>query len=177
VAYTKYDTILERVRELLEDGAGSVRAISASRFQGGLFEGLPNETYQRLGILSQKPIEASIVDIVPHPQRLVITGSMQIERFVLEVRVVRVFETVHQIDDDLRDDVKALCAEDQSAITQALEWPPNLATTQGGTSTDCIGLVHERSTPRLRATPQGAATAIVTAHRFVGTARSRPAIS
>lgn len=175
MAYAKYDEILERVRELLESELGSVRKIAAARFQGGLAEGLPRETQTRLGVLSQKPIEASIVDVMPHPQRLVITGDVQLERFVLEVKVVRALEIATQVNDALRDDVKALAAEDASAITQLLEWPPNLATTAGGETTDCIGLVHERSSPRYVANGQGAAVALVTAHRFVGTAVSRPA--
>jgi hypothetical protein len=177
VAYTKYDTILERVREILEDGYGSVRAINAGRFSGELYEGLPRETQTRLGILSQKPIEASIVEVQRHPQALVVTGSVQIERFILEVRVVRTLETLATVDDNTRDDCKALAAEDSDAIKQALEWPPNLATTQGGTATDCKALIHERSSVRLTTGPQGGAATLTTIHRFVGTALSRPAVA
>lgn len=175
MAYAKYDTILERVRELLEDGYGAVRAVNANRFTGDLYEGLPRETQTRLGVLSQKPVEASIVEVSRHPQALTITGSVQIERFTLEVRVIRTLETLAQVDDGTRDDVKALAAEDSDAIKQALEWPPNLRTLQDGTATDCKGLIHDRSSVRLVQGPQGGAATLTTIHRFIGTALSRPA--
>lgn len=175
MAYAKYDAILERVRELLEDGLGSIRTITSTRFRGGLHDGLPHETQTRLGVEAQKPIEATIVESGPHPQRLVITGTVQIERFVLEIKVVRTLATESQLTDSLRDDVKALAAEDGNAICQVLEWPPNLATTAGGTSTDCKALIHEKSSARYVPGKAGGAIALVTVHRFVGTALSRPA--
>lgn len=177
MAYTKYDAILERVRELLEDGYGSIRAISSSRFQGGLHDGLPNETLPRLGELSQKPIEASITGVSRHPQRLTIVGDVQIERFTLEVRVVRALATPTQVNDALRDDVKALAVEDSDVIKQALEWPANLTSTQGGTTTDCKALIFDNSRPRVRVNKTGAAMFVDTIHTFTGTAVSRPATS
>jgi hypothetical protein len=144
------------------------------RFQGGLAEGLPHATQTRLGMYSQKPIEASIVP-GKHPQRLTIVGDVQIERFALDVRVVRTLDTATQVDDDLRDDAKAFAAEDQSAIQQALEWPPNLATTSGGTATDCKSLIYDRTRAQIITNKAGEAKAIASVHSFTGTAISRPA--
>lgn len=178
MAFTKYDAILERVRELLEDGLGSYRAISASRFTGNAPEGQGPEAQARFGALAQKPIEASITAVERHPQRLTIVGNVQIERFRMEVRVVRTLPTDTSVDDDLRDDAKALAVEDADVIKQSLEWPGNLTTTAGGTSTDCKALIYEDSRVRAMIDPKsGGASRLVTIHNFLGTAISRPATS
>jgi hypothetical protein len=176
MVYLKGDAILTRIRELVEDGLGSYRAISASRFTGGLHDTQPAATQARLGILAQKPAEASITAVRRHPQRLVTGGSVQVHLIEVEIKIVRTVEIAGTVDDDLRDDVKGLAAEDADALSQVLEWPGNLATTSGGTSTDLKSLLHQDSRARLVGTA-GEALRLETVHRFTGTALSRPATS
>lgn len=176
MAYLKADEIYERVRELVEDGLGSVRTAAAARFTGDLPDGLTDEEQARRGVVGAR-VEPRIVEVRRHPQRLVITGDVQYHLVVLEVRVVRTLATEQDVDDGLRDDVHALALQDASVLSQVLEWPGNLRQTAGGEDTDLLSLMHQRSTmPRARVTGSaGKATAIETIHRFEGTALSRPA--
>jgi hypothetical protein len=176
MAYLKGDAILTRIRELIEDGAGSYRAISASRFTGGLHDTQTPATQQRLGVLAQKPAEASITNVSRHPQRLVTGGSVQVHLIEVTIKIVRTVDVAGTVDDDLRDDIKGLAAEDSDALSQALEWPGNLATTSGGTATDLKSLMHQSSRGRLVGVA-GEALRLETVHVFTGTALSRPATS
>lgn len=176
MAYIKTAEILTRIRELLQDGYGSVRTINASRFQGGLHAGQTPDHQARLGILSQLPCEASITKTLRHPQRLVITGSVQIELLEIQVNVVRTVAIDGQVTDSVRDAAKALAAEDADAIKQVLEWPPNLTLTNAGAATDLKGMSYQGSDHRFLGAA-GKAMRLDTIHRFHATCLSRPATS
>lgn len=176
MAYIKTDAILTRIRELVEGGYGSLRAITSTRFSGGLHEGQDPTHHARLGILAQKPSEASITKVLPHPQRLVVGGSVQIHLLEIEVRIVRTVAIDGQVDDSIRDAAKALAAQDADALAQVLEWPGNLVSTQAGATTDLKGLFHMGSRHTLKGTA-GEAMRLDTVHTFSGTALSRPATS
>lgn len=176
MAYIKTDAILTRIRELAEGGHGTLRPIASSRFSGGLHEGQDPAHQSRLGILAQKPSEATITKFLPHPQRLVVGGSVQIHLLEIEVRVIRTVAIDGQVDDSIRDAVKALAAQDGDALAQVLEWPGNLVATQAGATTDLQGMTHEESRHVLRG-KAGEAMRLDTVHRFTGTALSRPATS
>lgn len=174
MAYTKTAEILTRIRELLQDGYGSVRTITSTRFQGGLHDGQDPNHQARLGVLTQLPAEASIVRTLPHPQRLVTTSSVQIELLEIAVKVVRTLAIDGQVTDSIRDAVQASAAEDASAIAQVLEWPPNLEQTNAGAATDAKGARYQGSDHRWSGNA-GKAMRLESTHRFLLTALSRPA--
>lgn len=175
MAYLKARAIVQRLRELVQDGAGGIRPIDAARFQGGLHEGFVPEEQARLGILDELPAEPRIVRTFAHPQRLTVVGNVQLVGVDVEVRIVRTVAIDGQVDDEIRDDISALAMEDASALRQVYEWPGNLSTTSSGEATDLISLVYVDSAARL--VPEGGAGAAMrleTVHRFTGTAVERP---
>lgn len=176
MAYIKAAEIIERIREIVNDGAGSVRAISASRFKGGMHEGLDDAHLSHLGKMAQKPAEVAIVAVRPHDQKIVVGGSVQLHYVDIEIRVVRALTFKGRVNDDTRDAIRALSAQDASALEQALEWPPNLETTTGGQSTDLLACMFAGSRNPVVGL-EGTSMRIDTIHRFEGTALSRPAIS
>lgn len=174
MAYIKTTAILTRLREVAEEALGSVRTIDQDRFTGGLHDGLVAQEQAKLGTLSKKPVEATITAVRPHPQRLVITGSVQIVELDVSIKVVRAINIDGQVDNETRDAVKGVAAEDADVLCQALEWPANLATTLDGTSTDLKGLKWVQSAAVVTGVA-GSAMTLTTTHTFRGTALSRPA--
>lgn len=177
MAYIAADAILQRLRELLQDGGGSIRAISSARLAGNLPPGLSPEEQRRRGCDTSKPIEVSLDGVLPHPNRLTSSGSVQIHTVPVTVRVVRTLAVSEQVDDTLRDDVRALAIEDSSAIQDVLSWPNNLATTDvGAISTGIKGADFVESRARVQGVV-GAAMDVTTEHRFNLTVVSTPATS
>lgn len=174
MAYIKATAIVTRVREIVDEGLGSARTLAASRFGPGAHEGTDDQHLSFAGRASAKPAEVAIVAVRPHPQRLAITGSVQIHLIDIEIRVVRTLDFEARIGDGVRAAIRALAVEDASVLTQALEWPPNLATTSGGESTDLQGVTYAGSRNPIVGL-EGTAMRIDTVHHFVGTALSRPA--
>lgn len=176
MAYLKATEILTRARELVEKGLGSFRAIDPDRFTGSLHEGVPEEEATKLGLLDAKPAEVSIGAVRPHPQRLTRVGNINYKLIDLQVRVVRTLPITGQVDDETRDAIKALAAEDADALDQVFGWPANLATTQAGDSTDWKGTTYAGSAARLVGVA-GNSMRFDTVHRFTCTAVTRPATS
>lgn len=174
MANVAYDAIKERLRELVENNAGTVRTIG-SRFQGDLPPGLNASEERRRGVLSLAPAEVSLKRAKAHPQRIARMGNVQVHLIDAEVRVVRTLSVAEHVDDDLRDDVEALALLDGDVLTQCFEIPANLHTTAGGTSTGLIGCNFIESVPAYRGKTEGEASDLVTIHRFELTAKSAPA--
>lgn len=143
--------ILTRIREVLEDGAGSVRTVSSSRFLGELPDGLSPDA-EALRAISKPRVEASITGIRRSASTPPIIGSLLIYDVDVDVRVVRVATTLHQLSDDQRVALQALCAEDADIIRQALEWPGNLTSTTAGAATGLVsGILRYVKTGKLTA--------------------------
>lgn len=174
MAYLKASEIVIRARELVEDAEGTVRAIAAARFAGALHDGVPEDELSRLGLLDAKPAEARITAVRAHPQRLTRVGNVNLIEFDLEVRVVRTVNIHGQVDDDTRDAVNALAAIDADALNQAFGWPNNLAQTAASATTDWIAAEYEDTAIELNG-EAGSDMRFDTVHRFVCTARTRPA--
>jgi hypothetical protein len=174
VSYLAVDAIYERLRELVEDGAGTVRVIT-SRFGGDLPEGLDVDEEQRRGIATLAPAEVNITALRKHPQHIARLGNVQVHLLDVTVRVVRTLAVQEHVDDDLRDDLKAQAILDGNALSQVLEIPANLHTTEGSTATGLIGGEYVDSVPAYRGKAAGEASSLITKHRFVFTATSTPA--
>lgn len=176
MAYVNADNALQRIRELAQEGAGSVRAIASTRFRAGVYDGQPEDESARQGITDEVPIGVRLVALRPHPSRLTITGTVQIHLLEVEVRVSRTLAYAQQIDEALLDDVNALAIVDAEALQQALEWPGNLPTTTGGGATGLVGCKHTGSRARVVGTA-GKAQRLETVHAFTATITSSPASS
>ena len=168
------DAIYERLRELVEDGAGSVRVIT-SRFGGDLPTGLEVNEEQKRGIATLAPAEVNVTAMRKHPQRVARLGTVQIHLLDVSIRVVRTLSPSEHVDDELRDNLKALAILDGNFLEQVMEIPANLHTTAGSTSTGLIGGEYIDSVPAYRGKAAAEASSLVTIHRFTFTATSAPA--
>ena len=175
MAYIAADKIIVRLRELLQDGDGDIRAILATRFSGGLTPGLPDEEARRRGLPTEKPIEIELHGPLPHPNRLTGAGNLQIHHVDAYIPVVRTVAVDGQVDDSIRDAVRAQAVIDGSAIEQALEWPGNLAQTEAAEATGMIGAKYLGSVRARLKGATGAAMDLTTEHRVRLTVTSSPA--
>lgn len=177
MAYVAADAIVQRLRELVQDGGGTYRAIAAARFTGGLLQGMELDEARRRGLYTEKPVEIRLDSLSPHPQRLTDAGSIQIHLVGVTIRVVRTLAVSEQVDDALLDDVRALAIEDGSALADVMSWPNNLKTTTlGSVATGIKGAQYRGSTARVSGTV-GETMDIATEHRFDLTVTSTPATS
>lgn len=171
------DAILTRIREACEDGVGSIRVIASTRYYGGAAFDL-DDSEESLRGMERPRVEARIGQVRRHTSTPSITSNLALYELDVVVRVVRHLAPDHKLDDDLRDDVKALALEDADVLNQALTWPGNLTTTTGGTATGLISgmLRYASSDPPIIAQLSTGAR-IVTEHRFTGIAQVAPAVS
>ena len=177
MGYLKTSAILTRVREVLEDGAGTLRVIS-ERFLGDLPEGLSEVEQMRRGLVKAR-VETSISSISRSPTSPPITGNFLIYEIGVDVRVVRTVTTLEQLSDDDRDSLMALAAEDADVVRQALEYPGNLTQTSAGVDTQLASGMLNFKSSRIRvsrAVDEGAQR-VETIHNFSGFAYARPAIA
>ena len=179
MAYIQAAAILRRIREVLEEQAGTLRTISNTRFLGDIPDGLDASEEMRRAL--EKPrIAATIVDITRSAASPPVNGNLIIYDVTIDVRIIRTITTLEQVSDDDDETLRALAFSDADYVRQALEYPGNLTTTTAAVATDLVSglLSHVRSTQsRTRGqTNQGAQT-LETIHRFTGYAISRPAVS
>lgn len=129
--------ILTAIREVIEDGAGSVRTITSGSY-------LPSETSARsIPGLSHDALiapraEVRIAETSRHEATPPITGSFQLVAMIIEIRLVRSLTAFKLLDNDARQAVQALAAVDGDVLAQALTWPGNLTQTAAA---DPTGLV------------------------------------
>lgn len=164
----------ERMRELLEAGAGSMRAIAAGTFKGGL----PDEQSDRntaVKLYGSPRCEALIVNNARSPASPPIRSDLAIYAIDVRVRVVRLLGLVEQVTDSDRDEVKALAASDADLLRQSLE-AGNLAATEDGRSTGVVSgmLSYRDSKATVRRIAADALTVIETDHMFHGSITSTP---
>lgn len=134
MAYIATAAIITRVREVLEDSAGSLRTVPSGRFFGGLPDGLSPDA-ESMRAISKPRVESMIVGMQRSPATPPVVGSLLIYEIDVDVRVIRVVTTLQQLSDDDRVALQALAMEDCDVIRQALEYPGNLTSTTAGTPT------------------------------------------
>lgn len=171
------DAIITRVREVLQDGAGSIRTISSARFDGGFYQGMSPEE-QSLRALATPRVEPSVFVTGRNPDSPPINGTLLFYDVTVTVAVVRHLSPTHKLDDAKRDDIKALAANDSDIVAQALCWPGNLTATSGGTPTGLIGgYLRFEGSDEPEVSLGDEAGRITSIHRFNGIVRVTPAVS
>lgn len=175
MAHLKMTAIRTRLSEIVNDGLGSVRLVDSARFTTGIYDGMGEDHESFRGAQIQKPSEIAIRPR-RHPQRFSIVGSVQIWLLDIEIRIVRAVNFDARVNPSTLSAIRALVVEDADILTQALEWPPNLAQTSAAVATDLKGMIFER-TRKVIVGGQGRAMTISATHVFTGTAVSRPATS
>jgi hypothetical protein len=129
--------ILTAIREVIEDGTGSVRTITSGDY-------LPGETSARsIPGLSRDALiapraEVRLVETTRSEASPAITGSFQLLALDLEIRLVRSLTTFKLLDHDARQAVHALAALDGDVLAQALTWPGNLTQTAAAAATGLV---------------------------------------
>lgn len=182
MALATYGAVITAVREALDDGAGSLRTIAATRFSDALHEGVSEDELARRGVLSAKPFRVLLHNQRRHPASPPINASLNLIEFDLDVVISRTVGPLEQADADAMATLLALAAEDTDAVRQCLETPPNLDETAAGTSTNLCGgaLRYARSlTPRVvhGGAPPAKAQRFETTHRFGGVIKVHQAIT
>ena len=176
MAYLRFNTALKRIREVVEQSAGALRAVPVGRFLGDLPQGLDDESAMARAISTPR-VESSITSVTPSSSSPPVLGDLRIYEVQVSVKVLRVVTPLEQVSDADRDELQALAAQDADVLSQALGFPGNLTQTADGTLTEIVsGLLVYRSSSVLvgKRTDDGAQT-ITTTHVFRGHMLSRPA--
>lgn len=175
MAYLRFNTALKRIREVVEQSAGALRAVPVGRFLGDLPQGLDDESAMARAISTPR-VESSITSVTPSSSSPPVLGDLRIYEVQVSVKVLRVVTPLEQVSDADRDELQALAAQDADVLSQALGFPGNLARTADGVETEIVsGLLVYRSSSVLvgKRTDDGAQT-ITTTHVFRGHMLSRP---
>lgn len=177
MAYGSFASALTAIREALDDGAGNLRTVAASRFTDDLVEASHESELQRRGIRSDKPFRARILRMTRNGSSPPINGSVILYDFDVEVTVSRTIATLEQVSSDAWATLEALGWEDADAIRQVLCTPPNLETTSLSVSTNIVGdaLRYTGSRGRLVPVKGAGAQRYETIHEFAGILKVSPA--
>lgn len=164
--------ILTRVREVLEDGRGAVRVVTAATYVPGTHAAL-DALADSVGAIGKPSIEARITERSRHPASPPRQGSYTLEALTVEVRVVRGFDGAQDLNASARTALHALAASDGFEASQALGWPGNMAATEDATPTGLVSgqLQDLGSSIGSVEFPRGQNGRLVTIHRFAGIAR------
>lgn len=135
MSYLRAEAITTRLREVLEQSSGVLRTVPASRFFGDLPEGLDMGEEIRRAIENPR-INANVAGVRRSLASPPVNGNLTIYDFEVEVRIVRIVSTLEQLDDASLELMRSRAFEDVDVIRQALEYPGNLSTTDGGDVTD-----------------------------------------
>jgi len=175
MAYARFNTALERIREVVEQSAGTFRPVPTGRFSGELPEGLSDESAMAKAA-SVPRVEASITSIEPSSSSPPALGDVRIYEVQVTVKVVRVLSPLEQVSDADRDELHALAAQDADVLSQALGFPGNLARTAAGVDTEIVSglLVYRSSSVLVKKPADDGAQPVITSHVFRGHMLSRP---
>lgn len=182
MSYWNAAALSTRMREILEDAAGTLRAIPAGYYAGGLPPGLDvNEESRRAVAISARgaPTEASITRMTRNPSSPPVLGSLAFYNVEVQVRQVYPVVTSSKLDDDTRDGVMALAAKAADVISQAFTFPGNLATTSLGQATGLVTgmFAYVDSDYRWAGSVNTGGMTLEAIHRFRGVIKSTPATS
>lgn len=178
MAYIKSAAILKRIREVIEDSAGSLRTVPAGRFAGDLPEGLSDDA--ALVRAASKPrVEARVAGYAPSESSPPLGGNLRIYDVDFEIKLIRIVTPLEQLSDDARDALHGLQLEDAEIVEQALSYPHNLQATSTGTATDLASglLMHQATKFAVRKPIDEGAQPLETIMTFLGRVLSRPATS
>lgn len=178
MAYIQAAAIITRIREVLEDGRGDLRTVTAGRFAGDLPEGLSIDA-EHMRTVTGARCSADITAIRPSPASPPILGNLILYEIDVRVRVIRLITALEQTDDASHDALRALAISDVDIVRQALEYPNNLAATEAGATCDLVSglLRYTGATQVVVGEIDSGAQTLETVHDFTGTAISRPATS
>lgn len=181
MAYAATAAVLTAVRGVLESAEGTLRTIAATRFHGGLPEGLDGSE-ESLRALERARCEPFVRVVGPHATNFVANSNLHLLDVEVTVRVARHLGPEHRLTDATRDTVIALAAEDADVIRQALTYPGNLTQTSGGTATNLVSnlLTYEGSDdPRIEYDDADSSEGgrVITVHRFTGIVKVTQAVS
>lgn len=176
MAYGTWTPVLQAVRDVLDDGHGSLRTIATDRFSDALPEAVAEEEKQRRGLGNPAPFRIRVTRIAPNAASAPINSSVILRDFELEVTVSRTLSLPEILNADDMQTLQALCLEDQSAVSQALGTPPNLSQTALGTDTNIAGgaLRYLDSRNVVTTSAPDEARRLETTHRFTGVLRVSP---
>lgn len=169
MAYIDPDAIIERVRELCTENAGTLRQIALNRFSGGAYEGLTDDELSRRAAstprIDVRFLSQERADISPP-----ITGNKLIYRFQLSVVITRHMHIEEKLTDATRDTARGLAWQDGDVLRQALCTPGNMAATEEAEDTGVISnaLRYEGSDTTRFQLVDDQAGLIETEHRFSG---------
>nr|MCU0675633.1 hypothetical protein [Myxococcota bacterium] len=129
--------ILTRIREVLEEGAGALRTITADTYRPGAGP-LRSDAAQASDALVKARVEVQIVATEPHPARPPRLGTFTLDVVEIEIRIVRSVTGVTALSAPTRTALLAAADEDASKVAQALCVPGNLAATEAGAATGLV---------------------------------------
>lgn len=179
MSYIRAEAITTRLREVLEQSSGTMRSVPSSRFFGDLPEGLDmNEELRRA--IENPRINANVTGIRRSPASPPVNGNLTIYDFEVEVRIIRIMSTLEQLDDASLELMRSRAFEDVDVIRQALEYPGNLTTTDGGDVTDIAsGMLRfvSGTVGEIKRMINDGAQQCETLVNFTGVAIARPATS
>lgn len=175
MAYARFNIALKRIREVVEQSAGTLRPVPAGRFGGELPEGLNDESAMAKAA-SVPRVESSITSIEPSSSSPPVLGDLRIYEVQVTVKVVRVLSALEQVSDADRDELHALAAQDADVLSQALGFPGNLSRTAAGVETEIVSglLVYRSSSVLVKKPTDDGAQPVITSHVFRGHMISRP---
>lgn len=156
----EFAALYQRLRELATQAEGILRTIPVGRFDESLPEGLTLDEQVRLTTRTSDHVDGQPrIEVRPirrrertHPP----TGSVQIRKIEVELRVVRALPLDAIKDDDKRYDQHALATEDGELLARVIEWPGNLVATAAGALTGCRSLVSVSSDGIVKSGSKGA---------------------
>lgn len=165
--------ILTRIREVLEDGAGALRTITASTYEPGAGP-LRSDAAQATDALIKARVEVQIVDTEPHPARPPRLGTFTLDTVSIEVRIVRSVTAATALNATTRTALLAAADEDASRVSQVLTAPGNLTTTSAGAATGLVSgmLEHAGSQIEEPELAEGQSGRLVAVHTFTGIVRT-----
>lgn len=179
MSYIRAEAITTRLREVLEQSSGAMRSVPSSRFFGDLPEGLDMGEEIRRAIENPR-INANVTGIRRSPASPPVNGNLTIYDFEVEVRIIRIMSTLEQLDDASLELMRSRAFEDVDIIRQALEYPGNLTTTDGGDATDIAsGMLRfvSGTVGEIKRMINDGAQQCETLVNFTGVAIARPATS
>lgn len=147
MANINFVAIRKRIREVLDDGRGLLRTMSAGRFSGDYWSGAAGLQARALSL--QKP--RFTVPFIPSSRAggLSEIGSLAIYEIRPTIECEYTLPPVVESDVN-RDAVLAQAEQDGDVFRQALGWGANLVQTEAGAPTGIIdGLAYEGNAVRL----------------------------
>ena len=178
MATIKSAAILTRIREVIEQSAGDLRTVPASRFLGDDQDGLDVSEELRRGLEAPR-VRVALTGMSRNEGTPSVIGNVFLLDLSFEIRVIRTITTLEQISDSDSDALAALALTDADILRQALEYPGNLTQTDAAETTDlCSGMLRYGSSKwRTGGAVNDGAQLLETTHSFTGVAISRPATS